>query len=84
MDGSEGPRAQATRAFIRNMKRFSNLPVLFWDERLSTYAADQSMLAAHMSRTRRDRNIDNIAAAIILQACLDRLREHLPAKDRKI
>ena len=79
MDGSEGPRAQATRAFVRNLGRLSTLPVLFWDERLSSYAAEQAMLEADMTRKKRDKNIDQIAAAIILQGCLDRLRQHLDA-----
>ena len=77
MDGSEGPRAQATRAFVRNLRAHSDLPVLYWDERLSSYAAEQAMLEADMSRKKRARNIDQIAAAIILQGCLDRLREVL-------
>ncbi|MEP1092899.1 MAG: Holliday junction resolvase RuvX [Rhizobiaceae bacterium] len=75
MDGSEGPRAQATRAFIRNLRPLCDLPVLYWDERLSSYAAEQAMLEADMSRRKRARNIDQIAASIILQGCLDRLRE---------
>ena len=79
MDGSEGPRAQATRAFIRNLKPHCGLPVLYWDERLSSFAAEQSMLEADMSRKKRDRKIDQIAAAIILQGCLDRLRQLLDA-----
>lgn len=79
MDGSEGPRAQATRAFVRNMRPHTEMPVLYWDERLSSYAAEQAMLEADMSRKKRARNIDQIAAAIILQGCLDRLREVLDA-----
>ena len=75
MDGSEGPRAQATRAFVRNLRKFTDLPVLFWDERLSSHAAEQSMLEADMSRKRRSEKIEQVAAAIILQGCLDRLRE---------
>ena len=75
MDGSEGPRAQATRAFVRNLRTHSDLPVLYWDERLSSYAAEQAMLEADMTRKKRARNIDQIAAGIILQGCLDRLRE---------
>jgi len=75
MDGSEGPRAQATRAFVRNMQAHTDLPLLYWDERLSSYAAEQAMLEADMSRKKRAKNIDQIAAAIILQGCLDRLRE---------
>lgn len=75
MDGSEGPRVQATRAFVRNMRAHTKLPVLYWDERLSSYAAEQAMLEADMTRKKRARNIDQIAATIILQGCLDRLRE---------
>jgi len=81
MDGSEGPRVQATRAFVRNLRPYTDLPVLYWDERLSSYAAEQAMLEADMSRKKRARNIDQIAAAIILQGCLDRLRE-VPAADK--
>ena len=82
MDGSEGPRAQATRAFIRNLKPLCDYPVLYWDERLSSYAAEQAMLEADMSRKKRARNIDQIAAAIILQGCLDRLREAVGGNKR--
>ncbi len=76
MDGSEGPRAQATRAFVRNMRPLTDLPLLYWDERLSSYAAEQAMLEADMTRRKRAKNIDQIAASIILQSCLDRLQEH--------
>ncbi len=75
MDGSEGARAQATRAFQRNLSGLSELPMMFWDERLSSFAAEQAMLEADMSRKKRAKNVDQIAAAIILQGCLDRLRE---------
>jgi len=78
MDGSEGPRVQATRAFVRNMRPLCDLPLLYWDERLSSYAAEQAMLEADLTRKKRAKNIDQIAASIILQSCLDRLRE-LPA-----
>jgi len=81
MDGSEGPRAQATRAFVRNMRGHTDLPVLYWDERLSSFAAEQSMLEADMTRKKRARNIDQVAAAIILQGCLERLREFRGAAD---
>ncbi len=74
MDGSEGPRAQATRAFVRNLLAMTDLPVLYWDERLTTHAADEAMLEANMSRKKRAKNVDRIAASIILQGCLDRLR----------
>lgn len=73
MDGSEGPRAQATRAFARNLERLTPLPITFWDERLSTVAAERALLEADTSRKRRAEVIDNIAAAYILQGMLDRL-----------
>jgi putative Holliday junction resolvase len=74
MDGSEGPRAQATRAFARNMARRVDLPIAFWDERLSTVAAERALLAADTSRARRAEVIDHVAAGYILQGMLDRLR----------
>lgn len=73
MDGSEGPRAQATRAFARNLERLTPLPITFWDERLSTVAAERALLEADTSRRRRAEVIDNVAAAYILQGLLDRL-----------
>ena len=73
MDGSEGPRAQATRAFARNLERLTPLPITYWDERLSTVAAERALLEADASRKRRAAVIDNIAAAYILQGLLDRL-----------
>ena len=73
MDGTEGPRAQSTRAFARNLSRLTELPILFQDERLSTYAAEQAMLEADMSRKKRSEKIDAVAAAVILQGALDRL-----------
>jgi putative Holliday junction resolvase len=73
MDGSEGPRAQSVRAFARNLARLSPLPVLFWDERLSTVAAERVLLAADTSRKRRAEVIDAVAAGYILQGALDRL-----------
>lgn len=74
MDGSEGPRAQSTRAFARNLERLTPLPILFWDERLSTVAAERALLEADTSRKRRAEVIDSVAAGIILQGLLDRLR----------
>ena len=74
MDGSEGPRAQSTRAFARNFSVKTNLPITFWDERLSTVAAEKALLEADTSRKRRAEVIDNVAAAYILQGFLDRLR----------
>lgn len=73
MDGSEGPRCQSTRAFARNLEKLSPLPITFWDERLSTVAAERAMLEADMSRKRRAEVIDHVAAGFILQGALDRL-----------
>jgi len=73
MDGSEGPRAQATRAFARNLVRVVPLPIGFWDERLSTVAAERALLEADTSRKRRAEVIDHVAAAYILQGVLDRM-----------
>ncbi|MFT5001135.1 MAG: putative Holliday junction resolvase [Paracoccaceae bacterium] len=73
MDGSEGPRAQATRAFARNLSRLTDLPIGFWDERLSTVAAERALLEADTSRKRRAEVIDHVAAGYILQGALDRL-----------
>jgi len=78
MDGSEGPRAQSTRAFARNLERLSDLPITFWDERLSTVAAERALLEADTSRKRRAEVIDHVAAGLILQGLLDRLT-HLKA-----
>lgn len=73
MDGSEGPRAQSVRAFGRNLSRLTELPIGFWDERLSTVAAERALIAADTSRKRRAQVIDHVAAAYILQGFLDRL-----------
>jgi putative Holliday junction resolvase len=73
MDGSEGPRAQATRAFARNLAPLAPLPLLFWDERLSTAAVTRTLLEADASRKRRDAVVDKMAAAYILQGALDRM-----------
>lgn len=73
MDGSEGPRAQSTRAFARNLEKLTPLPIAFWDERLSTVAAERAMLEADLSRKRRAELIDHVAAGFILQGALDRL-----------
>lgn len=75
MDGSEGPRAQATRAFVRNLLPKIDLPVAFWDERLSTVAVTRTLLEADTSRKRRAELVDKMAAAFILQGALDRLRK---------
>jgi putative Holliday junction resolvase len=74
MDGTEGPRAQATRAFVRNFGRLSDLPFVYWDERLSTVAAERALISMDVSRRKRDERIDSAAAAFILQGALDRLR----------
>ena len=73
MDGSEGPRVQSTRAFARNLEKLTPLPIAFWDERLSTVAAERAMLEADLSRKRRAEIVDHIAAGFILQGALDRL-----------
>jgi putative Holliday junction resolvase len=73
MDASEGPRAQATRAFARNFSRLTPLPIGLWDERLSTAAAERDLIAANMRRARRAAVIDQHAAVFILQGALDRL-----------
>lgn len=74
MDGSEGPRVQKTRAFARNLSRLTPLPIAFWDERLSTVAAERALLEADTSRRRRAEVIDHVAAGFILQGALDRMR----------
>ena len=74
MDGSEGPRAQSTRAFARNFSEKTTLPISFWDERLSTVAAEKALLEADTTRKRRAEVIDHVAAAYILQGFLDRLK----------
>ncbi|MBS9476600.1 Holliday junction resolvase RuvX [Ancylobacter radicis] len=74
MDGSEGPRAQSSRAFARNLAKLTELPIVLWDERLSTAAVERDMLAMDMSRARRAEVVDQQAATFILQGALDRLR----------
>lgn len=73
-DGSEGPRAQSCRSFARNLGALTPLPMAFWDERLSTAAAERALLAADASRKRRAEVIDAVAAAYILQGALDRMK----------
>ena len=73
MDGSEGPRAQSTRAFARNFSRLTDLAIAFWDERLSTAAVERELIAADVSRAKRAKVIDEHAAIFILQGALDRL-----------
>ena len=73
MDGSEGPRAQSTRAFARNLSKLTELPIALWDERLSTAAVERELIAADASRIKRKAVIDQHAATYILQGALDRL-----------
>ena len=73
MDGSEGPRAQSTRAFARNLAKHTELPIALWDERLSTAAVERALIDADVSRAKRKAVIDQHAAAYILQGALDRL-----------
>jgi len=83
MDGSEGPRAQATRAFARNLAGLTELPIALWDERLSTAAVERALIAADASRAKRKNMIDQHAAAYILQGALDRLsRERTNEPDK--
>ncbi|HXV29499.1 MAG TPA: Holliday junction resolvase RuvX [Sinorhizobium sp.] len=79
MDGSEGPRCQATRAFVRNMGEKTDIPFVLWDERLSTVAAERVLIEMDVSRRKRAERIDSAAASFILQGALDRLT--LLAKD---
>ncbi len=72
MDGTEGPRSQATRAFVRNLKPLLPLPILFWDERMSTMVVTRTLLDADASRAKRADAVDKMAAAYILQGALDR------------
>lgn len=73
MDGSQGPRAQATRAFVRNMEQKTAIPFVYWDERLSTVAAERALIEMDVSRKKRSERIDSAAASFILQGALDRL-----------
>ena len=74
MDGTVGPRAQSTKAFARNLKNIINIPIVFWDERLSTSAVTKTLIEADMSRAKRAKVVDKLAASYILQGALDRLR----------
>ena len=74
MDGSEGPRVQSTRAFARNLSRLTTIPIVYWDERLSTAAVERMLIQADASRAKREAVIDKLAAAWILQSALDSLR----------
>ena len=73
MDGTEGPRAQASRAYAKNLAKALELPVLLWDERWSTSSAESAMIGQDMSRTKRAEKIDSHAAAVILQGAIDAL-----------
>lgn len=75
LDATEGPRAQATRALARNLNALSDVPVLLWDERLTTQLAERMLIDADQSRKRRGEVIDKLAATLILQSALDRLRQ---------
>jgi putative holliday junction resolvase len=75
LDGTEGPRAQATRALARNLNKLSPLPVLLWDERLTTAEAERMLIDADQTRKRRAEVIDKLAATIILQSALDRMNQ---------
>jgi putative holliday junction resolvase len=74
MDGSEGPRAQSTRAFARNLSRLTPIPIVYWDERLSTAAVERMLIEADTSRAKRDAVVDKLAAAWLLQSALDSLK----------
>tara|TARA_A100000164_G_scaffold343705_1_gene342177 strand:- start:153 stop:632 length:480 start_codon:yes stop_codon:yes gene_type:complete len=74
MDGSEGPKCQSTRDFAKNFSNIVNLPITFWDERLTTVAAERSLLLADLSRKKRKQVVDSVAAVLILQNLLDRLK----------
>jgi putative holliday junction resolvase len=74
MDGSEGPRAQSTRAFARNLAKLVTIPIVFWDERLSTSAVTRTLIEADVRRDKRAEVVDKLAASYILQGALERLR----------
>ena len=74
MDGSEGPRVQSTRAFVRNFSQKCDLPIAYWDERLSTTAVTRTMVEADISRAKQAKVVDKLAASFILQGALDRRR----------
>ena len=82
MDESEGPRAQSTRAFVRNLGRLTDLPVLFWDERLTSEAAIEAMFQAGIAQRRHGELVDQYAAKIILESCLEPLRQAVGLAER--
>ncbi|MBM6596412.1 Holliday junction resolvase RuvX [Microvirga pudoricolor] len=81
MDGTEGPRSQATRAFARNLGPIAGCPILFWDERMSTMVVTRTLLEADASRAKRADSVDKMAAAYILQGALDRYERVLTARE---
>jgi putative Holliday junction resolvase len=81
MDGSEGARCQSTRQFAANLLKLKNLPILFWDERLSTMAVEREMIAHDVTRARRDKVVDQAAAAFILQGALDAIARSKAPRD---
>ena len=83
MDGGEGPRAQATRAFLRNLAPICDRPVAFWDERLSTAAVSRSLIEQDVSRAKRAAVVDRMAAAYILQGALDRLNDIASSRSQR-
>jgi len=83
MDGSAGPRAQSVRAFVRSLEDAFNLPVLQWDERLSTHTADEAMKDAGVRRDKRAARIDSAAASIILQGAIERLSTEIDMKSAR-
>ena len=74
MDGSEGPKCRSTRDFARNFSKIVDIPITFWEERLTSVAAEKSLLSADLSRKKRRLVIDSVAAVLILQNALDRLK----------
>jgi putative Holliday junction resolvase len=81
MGGSEGPRCQSARQFAANMLKLKDLPILFWDERLSTMAVERAMIAHDVTRARRDKVVDRAAAAFILQGALDAISRTKASSD---
>jgi putative Holliday junction resolvase len=78
MDGREGPAAQSARAFARNLGKLRPVPILMWDERLTTAAVTRAMIEADITRAKRARDVDKLAAAYMLQGALDALKERFP------
>jgi putative Holliday junction resolvase len=84
MDGTEGPRCQSTRQFAANLLKLKDFPILFWDERMSTLAVEREMIAHDVTRARRDKVVDQAAAAFILQGVLDALARKLQATETDV